>query len=273
MFPHTKLLGLSLYNWMYALGFAAMLGIHLCSRKKYGFGNVKTVLYTVMTFIYGVLGALLMGKIQTALVHYFDGPEGYGEGGVCIFGALLFLPVMMYLFSLVSKDSFRTLMDYTSGGIFAVLAAAKFGCVLAGCCYGVPSGWGVHNARVGATLFPVQIFESACTILVVALVLWLNFGPKELKTGLVYPIGAIAYCVTRFFWEFFRHYDEDSILKSLMFGLTFWQFFALLTIVLSIAWMIAIQKFEDRLPVLKSAQKGKKTRHLYKKGKTTSTKR
>jgi len=265
MFPGVSLLGFSLYDWMYVSGFAAMLGIHLCSRKKYGFGNVKTILYTVMTFIYGVLGAMLMGTIQSAIIRRFDGPGGYGEGRVCIFGALLFLPVLMYLYSCLSRDSFRTLMDYTAGGIFSVLAAAKLGCVFAGCCYGIPSHWGVHNAKVDATVFPVQIFESACTVLVVVLVLLLNFRVKKLKTGLIYPIGAIAYCTTRFFWEFFRYYDEGSILKNLVPGLTFWQFFALLTIVLSIVWIIVIQKFEARLPALKNPKTTKKAKTRLKK--------
>ena len=255
MFPDKNLFGISLYSWMYVVGFAAMLIIHLCSRRKYGFGNVKTVLYTVMTFINGVLGALLMGVIQNTVIRHFDGPGGYGEGKVCIFGALLFLPVLMFLFSLVSRDSFKTLMDYTSGGIFSVLAAAKFGCVFAGCCHGVRYGWGIYNLKENAAVFPVQIYESLCIVLVVVLVLILNFKVKKLKTGLIYPIGTIVYCATRFFWEFFRYYDEGSILKNLLFGLTFWQFFALLTIALSVIWIVLIQKFEDRLPAKTSEAK------------------
>lgn len=229
-----------LYYLMYALGFTVTLAWNLLIRKRYSFDVKASILITVLTFLAGVFGALMMGKARDAIFgrDIINGEER--SSVVCLFGALIFIPVFMAVVFKILKIDINTGLDYITFGTLCVLAYSKLGCHFDGCCYGIESDFlVVYNEEVGANVFAVQLFESACLFLILIIVeLIVNFYPRYVR-GTAYPIGAALYCVQRFFWEFMRN-QEGSTTSDVLFGLTFWQLLCIVVFIASIAWLAVL---------------------------------
>ena len=240
MFPYLDAFGLHIrmYYVMYAVGVVGAVLLALLTRRLYGATRLKAALYTVTTFVCGFLGAQLMARIYN---FSMQGAVSQGESKFAIFGGVVFLPVFFLAIALLSREKYRVVADMMTPGFLFFLAAGKFGCFLEGCCYGVPSEHGVWSAVRGARCFPVQLWESICTLVVVAVVLTLAFkGGNRLKCGALYPIGVMLYCGTRFVWEFFRFYDSKD--GDFFLGMTYWQLWCIVAVVCAAVWLIVLYR-------------------------------
>lgn len=224
------------YYGMYLVGFAIMMIVNLKTHKKYDLKKSITVIITLITYFAGVAGAMIMGDLYTVISEKF-GAEG---SGVAIFGAVVFTPIFMTAVALILGQPWRKIMDLLAPGIFIILACAKFGCFMAGCCPGRECSFGVYNPKYEMTMFPSQLFESITMAFVVGFCFWYIFKCKKNISGSVYPVTAAVYSVTRFCWEFMRYYSSDE-LRHVMFGLTFWQFWCVMVIIISVAWILLLK--------------------------------
>lgn len=233
------------YYGMYLVGFAIMMIVNTKTYKKYELTKKTAVGFTLITYVAGVTGAVIMGSIYTAVMAALDG----GSTTVAIFGAVVFTPIFMTAVSLIANMPWRKIMDLLAPGIFIILACAKFGCFLEGCCPGRECSFGVYNKSVGAVVFPSQLFESVTMCFVVLFCFWYAFKNKKCRSGSVYPVTAAVYSVTRFCWEFMRYYKNDEI-RHIMFGLTFWQFWCIVTIILSCIWLLLLRS--EKIHIMES---------------------
>lgn len=221
IFPGSELL----YKLMYLVGFALMMFFSVKNREKYRVGKVAAVVLTLFTYVFGVTGALAMGKIYGVILQKITGTS---DSNVAIFGAVIFCPLLLLgLFLLQNlfsgeKNDFRRQMDLLTPGIFMILTCAKFGCALDGCCYGVAWEHGIYNPTAEMKVFPVQIFEVVSMIAVLLLARLIEKS-KGVVPGMKYPVTAILYSAVRFGWEFARYYPDER-LRRLALGMTFWQF-------------------------------------------------
>jgi phosphatidylglycerol:prolipoprotein diacylglycerol transferase len=106
-------------------------------------------------------------------------------------------------------------------------AFGRLGCFFAGCCYGVPSAFGLEfNASElaphGVKLLPVQLIEAGCNLLLFVLLLVLSRFCR--RRGLLTGTYLAAYAVMRFVLEFFR-YDAE---RGVFWGLSTSQWISLL---------------------------------------------
>lgn len=223
------------YYAMYLVGFAIMMIINLHTHKKFEISKKNAVLYTLYTYVCGVLGAALMGKIYTAVSHLVGAKGG---SAVAIFGAVIFTPIFLMIFPVNKKDR-KNAVDMLTPGILIILACAKFGCFIHGCCRGIVSDFGVKYLNYDETFFPVQIFEVITMLAVLALTqLYINKS-KKFVPGTAYPITFAVYCVTRFLWENMRYYDTK--MGNLFLGLTFWQIVSLAVFVVCVIMGIRLK--------------------------------
>ena len=233
------------YYGMYLVGFAIMMIVNIRTYKRYEISKKTAVIFTLITYAAGVCGAMIMGGWYTAAVAKYDA----GSSNVAIFGAVIFTPIFMTAVSLLAGKSWRRIMDLLAPGIFIILTCAKFGCFLAGCCPGRECSFGVYNPILEMTVFPSQLFESITMCFVVAFCFLYAVKCKKCIAGSVYPVTAAVYSVTRFCWEFMRYYSSEEV-RHIMFGLTFWQFWCLVTIAVSCIW-IALLKW-DKVALLEN---------------------
>lgn len=254
------------YYGMYLVGFAIMMVLNLRDHDRYKLTKKEAVWITLITYVAGVLGAMLMGKLYT-VVSQARGDTG--TSNVAIFGAVVFTPIMLcVLFRLMKKD-WRNILDMLTPGIFIILACAKFGCIFEGCCYGVVCDFGLYNPRANATVFPVQIFEVITMIPVIIAVQVFVRKYKRYVKGMAYPVTAGLYSIVRFCWEFARYYSDN--MRHVFLGLTFWQIFCVIVLISSVI-MFAIlnsQKLRDReiaaARAAEAARRERKAQHRKKK--------
>lgn len=257
-----------MYKAMYGVGFALMMLLNLFQYKLYNTTRRRAVCYTVITYVYGVLGAMLMGKLYTTICaakNLFD----YSR--VAIFGAVMFTPLLLLLTAQIeklinkhkktehkknkhgkliknhtTKVSLRDTMDLLTPGIFIILACAKFGCHFGGCCFGVEWSWGVHSEIINTTVFPVQLFECATMCIIIISCFFIK-RTKFFRRGMAFPLTAAIYCCARFCWEFMRYYTDE--LRHLILGFTMWQFCCIIVFTASVISIIILYKTQPSEPL------------------------
>ena len=229
---------MTFYKLSYLLGFVAMLLINLKTKKLYKLKTVEAIVVTVVTYVCGVVGAVLMGNINGLVLTMNGLPD---SSGVAISGAVMFTPLLMLIFALIAKKDWRIVLDLITPGVYVILACAKAGCATAGCCAGIKCDFGVYNESIGDTVFPIQIVESTVMFIIVAAVMIYIYKAKNCVSGTIYPMTSMIYTAFRFFVEFFRYYPYEEQ-RHIMFGMTFWQFCCVLMFTISLVWIIVLRK-------------------------------
>ena len=257
------------YYMMYFVGFFAALIVNLIFHFKYNTHPLRAGLYT-FCFAYGVVGAMIMGKVYTALLKY----EGItASSSVSMFGAVIFTPLLIMATAFIEaavrrkiakkfpskkgihveySDAVSRTVDMLTPDIFIVLACMKLGCHFRGCCYGVEMEGGVYSAVAKMNVFPVQILESSTIIVILIICFFLKTAPFY-RSGMAYPMTAALYCVSRFLWEFKRYYPDE--MRRVVLGMTFWQFCALLVFVASVISVAVLMKTRPASPLPKRRKK------------------
>lgn len=166
----------------------------------------------IPTLIRAARAGLLWEVLQMGGMVFYGGVIG-GVFGVllgCRIVGLRFFPVL----------------DLCAPALALGHAFGRVGCLFAGCCYGVPCDLPFCFALSpdiagGARLFPVQLAESACDLLLcLALVVYLRKPRRVPRTA---GIFMMSYSVYRFALEFLR-YDE---IRGHVFSLSTSQFISI----------------------------------------------
>ena len=286
-----------MYYFMFVLGFIFLIWYNYNFYHVYNTSRKRALWYS-LTFMYGMLGANIMGRIYTAICMAKNIDD---NSRLAIFGAVLFAPVLILLTVLIEKwflrkfakkDSAkekpekkpkkntkeqlvrcRDTLDMLTPGLFITLAFGKIGCLYEGCCFGIACSWGVYSHKIDATVFPVQLFEAFASVLMLAVCYFLK-RTRFYRRGMAYPLTALLYCISRFCFEFLRHYIPE--LRHLLFRITLWQGLCIFVIVSSIVSLIVLYKTRESnpLPPLSfAASPAKKTRKNSKKGNKANAKR
>lgn len=159
------------------------------------------IISSVLTFLsLAIVTKLIIGEER--LIYYHQEIAVMIVASVLLW--LLQQPVLVYL-------------DITILGLGVFLAFGRIGCLMAGCCHGLPSGWGVvyrvehsfagpSSHLVGVRLFPVQALESLWVfgiVIVGAVFVMTGRPPGDALTWYV-----VMYGLGRFFFEFMRGDSE-----------------------------------------------------------------
>ena len=140
----------------------------------------------------------------------------------CLLGGIL----AGALYLRVKGRSLALWSNLTAPAIALFHTFGRIGCFLGGCCYGIPSAWGVtyrHSPVVeanGISRFPVQLVEAAWNLILFLLLSRLLRQGK----GRLLPLYLALYAPARFLLEFLR---GDSY-RGIFFGLSTSQWISLL---------------------------------------------
>lgn len=254
------------YRLTYITGFILMFLFNvLIYHKVFNISRLRAAVRSVVTFAYGYLGAMLISDLYNAVAS-LKGLEP--QINMDMIGAILFqllwIPTVhceKYILKLRSKAtlkkhgnevkiktvSFRDTFDFIVPGAFIVLACIKIGCCFAGCCYGIECSWGFHASLKGTpvTLFPIQIFEFV-TICLVIILSYLIKQTQFYRRGMAGPLTVAMYTFARFCWEFLRGYTPE--MRHFFLGLSLWQIFCLIILIVVVAWIIVLYKTQPSEP-------------------------
>lgn len=200
------------YGALGSLGF--ILVVFLVLRRTRALGMDKDHVVDVIFWgaIAGIVGSRALFVWQNAEMFDTVGQMvNIRNGGLVFYGAMLAgLPVgAMVMYH--RKIQFFDLMDVLATAMPIGHGLARIGCVLAGCCFGLPTDlpWGVtysHELAIapphGVALHPVQLYESALLFSIAGITNFL-YGKRKWG-GQIMLIYLCLYAVVRSFTEQFR---------------------------------------------------------------------
>ncbi len=228
MCVYFKIFGLQFpaYGSMIAIGLviASTLGV-LVIGKKHGINPYDFLIMEAYCLLFGILGAKILYFIVS--FKYIDWHRFFHDGeyftllmngGFVFYGGLIFGAVGALVGSKIHKISLK---EFALHGLFMVPmihAFGRVGCFLAGCCYGIPYDGHIAvifpeneiggGAPAGIPLFPVQLVESVCLLVISLIMIAIDRKGKNAPTVSFY---LIAYAIVRFTLENYRY---DSIRGS-----------------------------------------------------------
>ena len=220
MLPYINIIGKSVpsYGLLAFIGMVVAICFGIFYFSKFYDIKKEDILYSAMFAIIGIgIGAKLLYIITILpdLIQNFNTLDWKTliprllQGGFVFYGGLIGGGVGLYVYSKSFDISFKKLCMILIPVVPIFHSIGRIGCLLAGCCYGIEYyGFGsitfydTELAPIGVSLFPVQLVESICNLIIFIIIL-LTY--KRFKgTYKTIAIYAVLYSIVRFALEFFR---------------------------------------------------------------------
>ncbi len=147
------------------------------------------------------------------------------RGGLVWYGGVLGNLIFLYFYCRRDKKSYLHVLDLLSAPMMLGLAIGRWGCLMAGCCHGKPTGLpfpfsityptGEYaNAVAGIPVHPSPVYASINS-LIIALICFLVFT-RSRRPGLAAYTCFVLYSMTRFLIEFTRGDERGWVLPDLL---------------------------------------------------------
>lgn len=231
---------LTIYWYGFLIFLAFWLGFFI-SLKLAKYRNIKkeiTPNLAFLLFVFGLIGARLY-HVFSEINYYRQNPIEilfFWQGGLGIYGAIIFGFLVLYFYSKKYKLNFLSLLDLFSPFVALGLAIGRWGNYFNQELYGPPNNSffripiALENRLPGFENFqffqPLFLYESIFCFFVF-LFLILKF--KKSQPGLIFFLFLILYSTFRFLIEFLR-IDPQPII----FGLRLGQFVSLIVFLLAV---------------------------------------
>lgn len=194
--------------------------------------------------IYIVAGAIIGGKYYTFIMNYneFKGIFSFNKVGLSSYGAIIGIIIMIIIFSKQFKIKFSKIMYIIMPSIPLIYGIGKFGCFIAGCCYGIEYTGPFKiiykyslSAPKGVSLFPIQFLEAIIFILIFIIInsIYKNMKSKEKIIGITFIICGIA----KFLLDFLRYTSNYKLLSIN-------QIFSIIFVVIGIFLFFSVRFFK-----------------------------
>lgn len=211
---HPELLKIgpfTVYSYGLMLGIAFVAGTFLAAKEveRKGMGKGSIFDFFLITLIVSVVVSRLF-YVAFRLHAYLSAPLGIldiRDGGLAIHGGLLGGIGVGLWYSRRNNISFWRLADALAPSLALGIGITRWGCLLAGCCYGTLSTlpWAVSTHYAPGWRHPAQIYESILDLAIFGL-LWAR-RKKRATDGQLFLAFVGLYSIARFFVEFYREAD------------------------------------------------------------------
>ncbi len=204
------------YGLMYLVGLA--LAWWLGRRRAAQPGSPVTAQQVDDIMFYGMLGAILGGRIGSTLFYYFpdfiDNPLvifRIWEGGMSFHGGILGVLVAMWLYGFHRQSGFFTVTDFVAPLVPPGLGAGRIGNFINQELIGRPTDvpWGMvfPVTRDGIARHPSQLYQAILEGVILFLILWF-YSAKSPPRMAVSAVFLLFYGIFRFAIEFVRTPDD-----------------------------------------------------------------
>ena len=189
-----------------------------------GFSRHRTLDYSLVVMIFGLLGARLFHVLFEYPDYYFKNPLDIlllYQGGFVFYGGFLFAFLGCLVVIKYRKDSLTLWLDFFTPIISLGYAIGRVGCFLTGCCYGKPSSlpWAVTfspgvEAPAHIPLHPTQLYSFILEFTILMLILLVE-RKKIFPQGGVFCFWLSLHSINRLILEPFRGDWRGSSFLSL----------------------------------------------------------
>ncbi len=220
MFPRLLEIGpLTVYSYGVMLAAAYLLGLQMAVRRSRHHGIDGDRVLDLG--IYAIIAALIGAKLLLLVVdfQYFSSHPAeiwtLARSGGVFYGGLIVAFLLAAWYIRRHRLPIWTTSDMFAPGIALGHVVGRFGCLLAGCCYGRPTTmpWGITFTDVFAatnvgtplnvSLHPTELYEAGAELLILILLLTTERRGRYFP-GRTFWFYVALYAVSRFIIEFFR---------------------------------------------------------------------
>ena len=248
---YINTLSIDVYKFFFAIALFSVPVVLFSLRKRFGFDKKQAAFYSTITLIFGLIAAYLTALLKKVMLSYASGGTYTDSEKLRNYGIPIFLPMFLLLYCLLKKDDFRKVSDYIAPCVYTVMTFVKTGCIFGGCCYGRPDPHGLWNEKLGYRTFPVQLYDTLTSIVIVVVCMILICRLREEHSGYIYPIGGMLFALTKGFWECFRVHPTEYERNYLNTGLTLWQYWLIALFIGCAAWAVWVRYQEKSAVKLK----------------------
>jgi len=210
---------------------------------KFKITNLDFWFYISTIFVFGFLGSKLFYvledfSVETILNKIINIKDGY-----VLFGGIVFVFVTTFFYTKYHKLDTFLFFDLISITFSFSIFTGKISCLLAGCCYGIPSNFNNFGITFkhylspaypkNEPLFPIQIIDSLFGLILFCILLWFKLKVRN-KNGSVFILFFIIYPFYRFFSEFYRADEIRGFIFNGLFSLS--QFYSIIVFILIIVF-------------------------------------
>jgi len=254
MFPDLISIGpftIHTYGFFVALGFAAGILTAVKVGKAQGVPSQQVMDMAFVMIVWAIIGSRLF-YVLINISYYKANPLDViklWQGGLVFSGGLVATAAAMLWYLKRHRLSFWSAGDLWAPSLALGQAVGRIGCLMAGCCYGRPTGssWGLvfthpkSLAPLNIPLYPTQLFE-AFGLFVIFLILIFLHGKKKFE-GQVFVWYLILHSTARLFIERFRG-DERGFVPGT--EMTATQLVAILILLGSVVMLFVLRSRWER---------------------------
>src|SRR5476651_458127 len=212
------------YGVLLAAAYLAGLQLAVMRARRAGLDGARVMDLGIYLIIAALVGAKLM-LIAVDFNYFRSQPRELFSlvraGGVFYGGLLAAFFVALWLIRRYQLPLWTT-GDLIAPGIALGHIVGRFGCLLAGCCYGKPTTlpWGITfkdpfaaanvGTPLGVPLHPTQLYEAGAELLILGVLLWTEKKGRSFA-GRTFWLYMLLYAISRFIIEFFRGDERGNV--------------------------------------------------------------
>ena len=239
MHPYISIFGKQFSSYGLLMFLAVLTVFCICTvrAKQYDYmiDNLMIVSASAIggaLFCGGLLYIFITYPLDLLIVSLRNGDFSFLQGGIVFYGGLIGGVFGAIVGGRISKSNFDSVIRIVVPYVPLGHAIGRVGCVMAGCCYGIPYDglWALHYPQFKIGRFPVQILEAICNIVLCAVLH--SYEKKQKNAWNIVFLYFLSYGVIRFFIEFLRG-DE---IRGITVGLSSSQWISIALVLLSIIW-------------------------------------
>ena len=254
MLPYINIFGFELATYGVIIFIGVVIGSIIAIQYFSKFFDIKkedlfyAILYSIIGVIIGAKLLYIITNIPFLIANYnnldlLDTITQMLKGGFVFYGGLIGGVLGVFIYAKQFKISFNSLCLILIPIVPLVHSIGRIGCLCAGCCYGMEyQGFGAitfHNSVIAPNdvpLFPMQIVESIC-LLIIFVILLVTYK-KFLGTYKTVGLYCVLYGFVRFVLEFFR----GDLIRGIFFGLSTSQWISIALVIVGIIIFINATK-------------------------------
>jgi len=238
------------YGVLLALAYLAGLQMAVVRARRRQIDPAKVMDLGIYLIIAALVGAKLM-LIAVDFDYFRHQPRELlslvRAGGVFYGGLLAALAVGLWLVGRYKLHPW-TVADLIAPGIALGHVVGRFGCLLAGCCYGRPTSvpWAITFTNPAAAtnvgtplntpLHPTQLYDAGAELLIMGVLLLTEKRGRPFP-GRTFWLYMLLYAISRYIVEIYRGDERGMIL-----GVSTSQFVSILIVPLSIIMLLRLRR-------------------------------
>jgi len=203
------------------------------ARKK----NLGDRVLNILVFM--LFSGIICGRLAYIILNPSSFPSFWSyfalwQGGIISWGVLIGVIIGAFLFKFTTKTKFNEffgLLDLMAPYLVLAIAIGRIGCLLRGCCYGLPTDlpWGIvySGGFSEGSVHPTQLYHLILDFIIFFVLL--NLGKKkstlekyELKSkyhffniqGSIFLLFLILYSLERFIVDFLRYHPTSEYIAG-----------------------------------------------------------